>query len=215
MTWSLNETESLSKKAARGAGMSWGMAEEAGKAVRWLCAAGLPGADTLAALLEQVDGMGHTALRPVIADGAWRAEGPVLCPLYAGVALGDRAAELCNGPGVVLEDVAHPLLLLPFVAWAADAQQTALTLSWDGARISRGPEGTVVEAEGPALQAASAARASVTPQSGTGRGISRGYRAEIDPQTASRLGVLAHRTYAPDSEESRLAGAGAGLSDND
>ena len=33
---SLNEIESLCKKAARGAGMSWGLAEEAGKAAKWL-----------------------------------------------------------------------------------------------------------------------------------------------------------------------------------
>ena len=49
MTWSLNEIETLSRKAARGAGLSWGLAEEAGKATRWLAAAGLPGPQVLAA----------------------------------------------------------------------------------------------------------------------------------------------------------------------
>ncbi|MEL7259121.1 MAG: DUF3726 domain-containing protein, partial [Pseudomonadota bacterium] len=43
MSWSLNEVESLARKAARGAGYSWGLAEEAGKATRWTCAAGWPG----------------------------------------------------------------------------------------------------------------------------------------------------------------------------
>ncbi len=51
MSWSLNEIEGLARKAARGSGLSWGLAEEAGKATRWLCAAGLPGADALAGLL--------------------------------------------------------------------------------------------------------------------------------------------------------------------
>ena len=51
MTWSLNEIESLAKNATRGAGRDWGLAEEAGKATRWLCAAGWPGADLLAELL--------------------------------------------------------------------------------------------------------------------------------------------------------------------
>lgn len=36
-TLSRNETESLCMKAARGAGFSWGMAEEAGFATGWLC----------------------------------------------------------------------------------------------------------------------------------------------------------------------------------
>ena len=40
MTWSLNEIESLAKKAARGAGLDWGLAEEAGKTTRcWVIAA--------------------------------------------------------------------------------------------------------------------------------------------------------------------------------
>ena len=37
----------------------------------------------------------------------------------------------------------------------------------------------------------------------------------IEPGDAARLGAMAHRTYAPDTEASRLAGAGAGLTDND
>ncbi|MEO0980892.1 MAG: DUF3726 domain-containing protein, partial [Pseudomonadota bacterium] len=40
-------------------------------------------------------------------------------------------------------------------------------------------------------------------------------RATPDPDSWTRLGVLAHRTYAPATDESRLRGAGAGLSDND
>ena len=43
MTFSLNEIEAIGKRAARGAGLPWGLAEEAGKAARWLTARGLPG----------------------------------------------------------------------------------------------------------------------------------------------------------------------------
>ena len=35
MSHSLGEVEALARKAARGGGYSWGMAEEAGFAVRW------------------------------------------------------------------------------------------------------------------------------------------------------------------------------------
>ena len=40
-------------------------------------------------------------------------------------------------------------------------------------------------------------------------------RAEIPAAVAKTLNALAHRTYAPDTPESRMAGAGAGLTDND
>ena len=50
--YSLAEIDALSRKACRGAGYSWGLAEDAGKAVRWLTAYGLPGAETLSELLQ-------------------------------------------------------------------------------------------------------------------------------------------------------------------
>ena len=34
MSFSLNEIEAMGRRAARGAGLHWGIAEEAGKAVR-------------------------------------------------------------------------------------------------------------------------------------------------------------------------------------
>ena len=40
-------------------------------------------------------------------------------------------------------------------------------------------------------------------------------RVDIPQDILDRLNSLAHKTYAPATEESRLAGAGAGLSDND
>ena len=43
MSLSLNEVESLAKKAARGTGYPWGLAEEAAKASRWLAARGVDG----------------------------------------------------------------------------------------------------------------------------------------------------------------------------
>ena len=36
MSWSLSEIGALATKAARGSGMDWGLADEAGYAVKWL-----------------------------------------------------------------------------------------------------------------------------------------------------------------------------------
>ena len=48
---SRTETETLCFKAARGAGHSWGIAEEAATAVGWLCAQGLDGTSALLAAI--------------------------------------------------------------------------------------------------------------------------------------------------------------------
>lgn len=55
MSWSFGEVRALAVKAARGAGMSWGMAEEAGFACHWLEQHSLPGTDLLAKLLSRYD----------------------------------------------------------------------------------------------------------------------------------------------------------------
>ncbi len=72
---SLNEVEGLAGKAARGAGLAWGMAEETAKAARWLAACGLDWAPSLPALLAQ-----HADWRlPDVPAGPLRAGAPVAC----------------------------------------------------------------------------------------------------------------------------------------
>ena len=87
MSYSLNEIEALSKKAARGAGLSWGMSEEAAKATRWLVSHGLPAARLLADLLNQTDRVDRGGLAPVSFDGVWQAKSGQLCPLASGAAV--------------------------------------------------------------------------------------------------------------------------------
>ena len=113
MSFSLNEIEAMGKRAARGAGLDWGIAEEAGKATRWLTAHGLPGPELLAELLTRNEGKSYDELAPVSADGVWLAKSGRLCPLIAGAALSDRATELAAGRAFELGPIAFPLLLAP------------------------------------------------------------------------------------------------------
>ena len=54
MSWSLGETSALALKATRGAGLSWGLAEEAAGAVAWLHERGLPGVAALCSYLGAI-----------------------------------------------------------------------------------------------------------------------------------------------------------------
>ena len=109
MAFSLNEIEATCKRAARGAGLPWGLAEEAGKAARWLTARGLPGAEELAEVLARNDGKSYGDLAPVSADGVWRAPAGRLCPIVTGAALCDRAAEIAAGTEIELGAVTRLL----------------------------------------------------------------------------------------------------------
>lgn len=79
-SFALNEVEATAKNAARGAGYSWGMAEEAAKATRWLCANGIDGCKALARVLAQADEIGPREMAPRDLSGDWAAEAGALCP---------------------------------------------------------------------------------------------------------------------------------------
>jgi hypothetical protein len=205
---SLGEIEAMAKKAARGAGYSWGLADEAGAATRFLCAQGLPGCETLARLLDA--GFAHPlpAHRPRSLAGPWRGDGP-LCPLITGAALADDADRLLSDP-LRIENIALPLFLLPFAAMAS--RQIALPVVIEADTASATAAGFTL-----ALTGTFPASANLTLHIGEGPEHLPPLRtrATPTPQAWASLSAHAHRTYAPATDASRLKGAGAGLSDND
>jgi hypothetical protein len=212
MNWSLNELEAMCRKAARGAGYSWGLAEEAGKATRWLAAAGLPGPACLLHLLEAVDSRDFACFTPDITDATCTASQGFLCPLLTGAALCDGALGPLPSQGLRLMNLSSPLLLLPFVVTTFETAQ----LSWTRVKLS--VDQGVVSRDGPALDLAcpQADVAVLEPIAAVGgRPLAVQTRAILAADTCTRLAAFAHRTFAPATEASRLAGAGAGLSDND
>ena len=104
-----------------------------------------------------------------------------------------------------------PLLLLPFVANAVKRQNGVATITLDGINaVTDGAQlscpdvdmsrvDSVIVAMGGTLETKKPRQTRATP----------------DPASWDVLTNFAFRTYAPATEQSRLLGAGAGLSDND
>ena len=206
MTFSLNEVQAMARKATRGAGYGWGLADEAGLAVRWLCAMGCDGCGALARVLDQVDRLA----RPVSGDRGWIAEAGVLCPLQTGTALSDHALMLQQDT-VRVGRVLEPVLILPFLASASRRLRQPLVLRASGVMAVTDATGLSLDAEMPGEAADLAVCLGTMPQA------LRSPATRAAPQMSdwAMLERLAHRTYAPATEESRARGAGAGgLSDN-
>ncbi|TBX21188.1 DUF3726 domain-containing protein [Nioella sediminis] len=207
MSLSLNETESLAKTAARGAGLSWGMAEEAAKATRWLCARGIDACDPLVALLFRHDEEGHAQAGPERLDGTWRGAEGWLCPIACGAVLADL------GPAapmpLTLTRVALPVFLLPFAATLAKDLGQSVTLSWDGGHAATDGDAVSLDTPPPLSDVTLTLGGPIPARS------PHKTRAETDQMILVSLGIYAARTRAPATEASRLAGAGAGLTDND
>lgn len=123
------EVEALCLKAARGAGMEWGLAEEAGFAAGWLAARGIDAAAELLDHLTQ-NADGWPTLSPIPAPVHWAASGAQLCPIALGAALSDRTSAAdgpCAAP-LTTATVHQPILVIPFLAACVKAGDTALAL---------------------------------------------------------------------------------------
>jgi hypothetical protein len=216
MSHSLNEIEALAKRAARGTGLSWGQSEETGKAVRWLASHRLPGVALLASVLAQNDGLLHDDVAPLSFQGTWEASSGTLCPLAAGMALNDCADRLEAGQNIEMARVSHPLLVLPFAAWAAIHISSPISVNWSGVRIDTDGYGLWIDTPRDILGETTPVSMRFTLADLREDPASQPeLRGEIDKAAWQQLNNFAHRTYAPATEESRLLGAGAGVSDND
>lgn len=216
MTYSLNEIEAMGKRAARGAGLPWGLAEEAGKATRWLSTQDLPGPDLLFHVLVQNDGKPPNRSAPVSTDGVWRAPSGPLCPLVAGAALCDLASEMADGRMINLGLTLQPLLLAPYLAMAAKTTGATFELNWDDFGLLADAEyiswidGETVPAacEAQTVRCRRANQSILQPREHVS-GLA------VPTNVWGGLNDFALRTFAPATEASRVAGAGAGLTDND
>ena len=192
MNYSLNEYEALCKKAARGSGMHWGQSEEVGKAARCLGSYALDDGRLVLRALETFGPQNALCLGPALCDEGW-----------------DFKKSVC------IKGVEVPALMLPFLHMLVLDQDVSLRMTWDRFDVIVSSEGLdcilcdSLYEDGPVDLRISKISASQKDKQCTQS------RIDIPQDIIDRLSGLAHRTYAPSTVESRLTGAGAGLSDND
>ena len=217
MLCSLNEIRTLAAKAARGAGLPWGIAEEAGRGAGWLEARGLAGLSALDGALERLSAPDWRRGFPVPEGAVWRADSGKIDGLLAGMTLADRAdtpLPFAAGGALVLAGVRWPLLAVPFLAGVAQVCGARLA-------VSLGPRAPVIDI-GPgsvgdscrALEGLALAETVRIEKGGDGPMPSDLPRLDgsipVDRKVYARLARQAARTHVPESAESRARGAGAG-----
>ncbi|MGI9306154.1 MAG: DUF3726 domain-containing protein [Gammaproteobacteria bacterium] len=202
MTYSLNECQSAAAKAARGGGLDWGLAEDAGRAAAWLAAHGLPVLFS-AALLRR--GRFSAPREKEILSGALIPEDEkMLCPFLSGAFIADnmRAAP----PQWRLVRAAHPLIIAAFAGYAA-APRRAFSATWAGAEIIT--DGAHVFAAARKGLSARCADMTISPAAMPDCPPPPAARRRIAPAEWRRLQTLAARTFMPSDPHSRAQDAGA------
>ena len=179
MIRSHNEIVAMALKAARGAGVPFGLAEDFARAVGVLA---LSAPQDLACV--------GTALGSSFADlSISGGEALVIAPAPVIMAAPMAIDALRSGTvKVVLQDVDALPLLRSYLSVVQEDFDLTLTLGADGETITAGGDAWPLYAPQPV---------------------------EVDADVWAAWNMLAARTYVPATEASRLAGAGAGLTDND
>ena len=207
MTPTLSEVESTALKAARGAGMSWGMAEEAAFAARWLAEQGLDGLTLLAHHLTR------PTAPPTYHNHRWQAAGATLCPIATGAALSDHF-HLPEGPlthPVELRNLSAPALILPFLATSAARSGVVIMAQWHGCTAILAPDTPLAVTDLDHLLTDHAPVATITAAALLPNSP---YQTTLTSTTEHILKTLVQRTYVPASDQSRRGAGGSGNDDS-
>lgn len=232
--YSLNQIEHTVRKAARGTGLAWGVAEDAGRAARWLHMIDLPGATLFATALLEIGLIDaetkrvrqHTRQDTEEATITLSPVGARLSPLVVGPCIGDwinsrEAKPESIEPEIEIENVTHPLILAGYCGVAAEQTRLSVTIQWQGFQMHCTINSALLvgEQEHSAFQhqvrVATVDSDLKNPCKDASVRTARIGSVDVDKQAWNTLQALALKTYVEASESSRLAGAGAGLNDND
>jgi len=189
---SANEAETLAAKVARGAGFSWGLSDDIGRAARAIAPEGEDWSQALLALARAGEAFEAPNLDRV---ARWRrgerdvAGARLLCPVRTAALLLDDPPDFREG-SLEITHVGLPIwldaLLRRSEMWIAPLSRPLVPCDDVTIRLGARP-----------------ARSAVT------------RRPVIEEQTLATLNAYAARTYVPESERSRRRGAGGGKIDDD
>ena len=201
---SFSEIETVSKRASKAAGFSWGIAEEIGKSIKSLELFGLPGIINLNLYLKKIKTNHPKKIKKI--ENENKTNDNELCPIYSGVAFLDRCTELEKLKSIKFYNVSYPLLILPFISKASEFLGKKILVQYNNASFLTNFDKSI---------------------------FSKNINKQADPlakeinieflenknsfseQDWKELYKLSEETFVEESESLKSKAAGAGLTDND
>ena len=115
---SLSEIDTISKRALRAKGFSWGISEEIGKSVKQLELFGLPGLKNLNQYLKIYDQNKFQQIKLISKTNI--SENKFHCPISSGIGFLDQVKSLEKLNSVEFKKIAYPILFLSFASRASE-----------------------------------------------------------------------------------------------
>jgi hypothetical protein len=201
---SLSEIETVSKRASKAAGFSWGVAEEVGKNIKILEMFGLPGIKNLNDYYKKKKVTKFENINLINADN--RLVTSQACPVALGTNFLDqiRTLEILNK--INFEKIAYPLLFLPFLSRSSEIIGKRLFVKFDEKEFLLNFNNNIYSnfLKHEIIELA--------------HNVSVKFIDNSDLFTENEwneLYKLSENTFVEESDSLKQAGAGAGLTDND
>ena len=115
---SLSEIDTISKRASRAKGFSWGVSEEIGKCVKQLELFGLPGIKNLNQYLKIYDQNKFQQIKLISKSNI--SENKFHCPISTGIGFLDQIKSLEKLKSLEFNKIAYPILFLSFASRASE-----------------------------------------------------------------------------------------------
>ena len=115
---SLSEIETISKRASRAAGFSWGVSEDVGKCIRILELFGLPGLKNLNQYFKDRVNKKFENLNLISENNLPSSN--FYCPIILGISFLDQIRSIDKIKKVSFKNIAYPIIFLSFLSRASE-----------------------------------------------------------------------------------------------
>ena len=200
----LSEIDTTSKRATRGAGFSWGIAEEVGKNMRLLELFGLSGVKNLNEFLKEYKKKQFHKIT-LISETNKSSKYP-FCPIILGTNFMDQVNLLERKINIQISNVAFPILFLPFVSRASEISGKKIFLKIEEKEFLFNLNQSIYSnyLKNEILEVCNTINISFIENNNS-----------FNENEWKELYKLSEDTFVEETESSKIGAAGAGLTDND
>tara|TARA_B100000767_G_scaffold12209_1_gene11803 strand:+ start:192 stop:803 length:612 start_codon:yes stop_codon:yes gene_type:complete len=201
---SLSEIETVSKRASKAAGYSWGVAEEVAKNIRLLEIFNMPGIKNLNSFFKKKKKLRLENISIINKDN--EANKNEYCPITAGVNCLDQIRTLENLNEITFKKVSYPLLFLPFISRASEVIGKRIFLKIDDREFLLNFNNNIYSnnLKNEIINSAQNIYLKILENQDS-----------FDEKEWNELYKLSEETFVEENESLKHSGAGAGLTDND
>ena len=200
---SFSEIETVSKRASKAIGYSWGISEEIGKSIRILEMFNLPGISTLNKYLKKIKNNHPKKLKNILKINKSDDE---LCPIYTGVRILDNCNQLEDLNIIKFFNVNYPLLIIPFLSRSSEIINKPIHVILDEGKYILNSNKTIL----------------TNIEKSNNSKISKELTIQFEENKNlftdtewKELYKLSEDTFVPETDSLKNSAAGAGLTDND